>query len=144
MRIKVCVSHEKDRDFMSGVVETLIRRPYSHILIVYEDLIYHAIPGGITTEPFAEYCKTHDIMGEKEVELYCEPWVFLEHYKFYRGLPYTHLQALAFIPVLGKLFDNDRKRAWCSEFVAWVLNDLGRLWDLAEVDLTTPRLFEVI
>jgi hypothetical protein len=129
---------------MSRTVERLIQRPYSHIFIVYKDLVYQAVPGGIETEPYADYLLGHDIIGSKEVELHCDEQTFLAHYQFYRGLPYTYSQALAFIPVFGKLFDNDRKRAWCSEYVCWVLNDLGHRWDLAEGDLTTPAVFERI
>lgn len=144
MKIKVCVSHEHDRDFLSGVVETLIRRPYSHIFIVYKDTIYQAVPEGISTYSYEEYKKTHDIVGEKERELKCTEDEFNAHFHFYQGLPYTYSQALAFIPLLGKFFNNGRLRAWCSEYVCWVMNDLGHRWDLAEGDLTTPRVFERI
>ena len=144
MKVRVCVSHEKDRDFMSGVVETLIRRPYSHIFIEHKGIVYQAVPGGISTADYAAYAKDHDIVGIKEVDLKCSEDDFHKHYEFYSGLPYTYSQVLAFIPLIGKIFDNDRKRAWCSEYVCWVLNDLGHRWDLAEGDLTTPTVFERI
>lgn len=144
MRVMICISSEKKIDFMSRLIERILCRNYSHIFVVHKDTIYHAVGKGISTKSYVEYRKTHEIVGEKEVELYCNERVFLKHFIFYRGLEYSFSQALGFIPFFGRLFKNGRKSAWCSEYVSWVLNDLGRRWEFADADTSTPRIFEKI
>jgi len=144
MKVLIAISSEKKIDLVSRMIEWVLRRNYSHIFVVHNDTIYHSVGKGISQTNYSEYKKTHDIIGEKEVELYCNKTVFLDHFNFYRGLEYSVLQMLSIIPFLGGLFKTGHKSAICSEYVCWVLNDLGRRWEFADGDTSTPRIFERI
>ena len=142
--VVVGIASEKNRDFMSAVVETLLFRNYSHIFIVYKGRMYHALPEGMSVDLYDEFKITHDIVGEKKVKLYCSEKTFLEHHSFYKKCDYTHSQGLGFIPFFGRIFRNGRSGALCSEYVAWVLNDLARRWEFGDSEMFTPTLFEKI
>ena len=129
---------------LSWLVETFTNRKYSHIFVVLDGIIYHSDVSGIDSLDFEEYKDTHDVVGEKDVTLHCGKRVFLDHHAFYKGLPYRETQVLGFIPFFGRLFKNGRKGAWCSEYVSWVLNDLGRRWEFADGDISTPAMFDRI
>ena len=144
MKVTIGIASEKKRDFLSWVVETVMMRDYSHIFVEYRGLMYHALPEGMMIEDYDNFKKDHDIVGTKQVELRCRVMDFEAHFEFHRKASYSHFQFLGMIPVIGKLFMNGRNRFWCSEYVAWVLSDLGHRWEFADADLSTPKLFERI
>jgi hypothetical protein len=144
MKAIAAVSSEKNRDFMSMVVETALQRDYSHIIWIVDDIVYHAVEVGVTSCPLAEFMVDHDLVKQKEVELFCDKETFLAHFNFYKGIAYSRTQVLGYVPIVGRLWKNGRKYAWCSEYFCWVINDLGRRWEFADGDIITPTVFEKI
>ena len=144
MVVRVGVSAEKKPDFLSRLVAFFLMRPYSHIFIIHDGFIYHSVTKGISSVEYNEYRASNHIIASKKVVLDCKPDIFINHFNFYKDLKYAESQVFGFIPFIGRLFNNGRKGAWCSEYVGWVLSDLGRRWEFAEGDISTPKMFEKI
>jgi len=144
MKVTIGIASEKNRDFLSTVVEKVLFRDYSHIFVVYRGMMYHALPEGMCIDDYEAFKELHDIVGEKQVELHCRVGDFERHFEYHRAASYSHWQFLGYLPLIGRLFMNGRNKFWCSEYVAWVLSDLGYRWEFADADLITPKLFEEI
>lgn len=96
--IKVCFTTEDEKDLFSATVEA-IEEIGSHMLIKFVDMdgvekISHAIDPGVVLDPTQEYLKTHTIVAEFEVPLWCtqEQYCKWAHAQFARKIPYAMKQ----------------------------------------------------
>lgn len=155
MKIHIGVSDEHKRDPMSWVLAIVMSiilfiklkkwvAPYTHIFAVYKDRMYHSIERGLCDDCWVEYKKTHYIRGFKKVELFCTEEEFFDFYRNFKGRPYTYLQFLTFIPVIGNTFLNKLSRMWCSEWISLLMFVMARRYEFENHDKTTPAIFEKI
>lgn len=146
MRVLVCVAREKVPDFTSWMIQRVLNFEGSHIFLVYKGRLYHAVEQGICDEDFIEFCKAHDIVKKKEVEFKCEEEDFFLWYRNLQGIGYSRGQYFGFLfPRLRWLFRNKRRKAICSEFVAWAMSDLAVRPEFDDADFISPKdLFERI
>lgn len=124
MKVQVCVSAEKVPDFVSLAIMRFLRWPASHIFLVYDDVMYHAVGEGVRSDDFREFCKDHHITDRVEVDLKCTPLEFASWFQEHQGIEYSDSQYLGFmVPFVRFLVRNGRKKAICSEFVSWAMID---------------------
>lgn len=140
IRVKICVSAEMLPDFVSYSIMRWLGFKGSHIFIEFKGKMYHAIGAGICDGSFTEWCKTHYITHEKEVQLNCTETEFLEWYEKHKGIPYSDSQYIGFLlSPLRRFVRNKRKKAICSEFVCWLLADLAGRSDFKDADFLDPK-----
>lgn len=148
MRVLVAVSAEKIPDFVSWQIMRRLKFKGSHIFVVIEedDRMFHAIGRGVCDDKYSEFLTEHHIPLSKHIELNCTKEEFYAWYEKHRGIEYSDSQYLGFVSrFLRWLVRNGRKKAVCSEFVAWVLTDLAGRTEFDDADFLSPKdVFERI
>lgn len=145
MHVRVVWTAEIKPDFVSRCIMWAQRRPYSHIGIVFDDQIVHAVGKGVCIEPVWPYLKQRKIVMEKEVSLHCSRDRFLGFIEGESGKEYSNWQLVA-IALGVPWFPNGDKKRICSEFVANVLLKFGNVGRIPEsfdyLDYVTPKCIE--
>lgn len=119
------------------------RRPYSHVAIIHEGKIIHAVGEGVCVEDANEYLVERTVVFQRDVELYCSPdrfWGFVEGEC---GKEYSSWQLVAIALGVPWFANADEKRI-CSEFVANIVQRFGtELLSWPSLDHVTPRCLEI-
>ena len=149
MVIKVAVSSERKPDRISwGIMLFGNGAPYSHIYFVLDGRMYHADDKGVCDDDYTEFLKDHYEIASKEVTFNCTPEFFKEWHNKLKltQVPYSMGQYMGFVlPWFKSWFANGRKKAICSEYVAWGLFDLADREEFMEAEFKTPaQVFEAI
>lgn len=146
MQILVCVSTEKIPDFISWQIMRRLRYAGSHIFIVYQGRMYHSVERGVCHDDFTAFSADHHITHQKEVSLNCTEEEFFAWFEKHQGIQYSNAQYFGFFfGFLKRFVRNYRKKAICSEFVAWVLTDLAGRIEFKDADFLSPKdVFELI
>lgn len=144
MKVLLQVSSERVPDLVSWQIMRRLKFDGSHVFIVIpeEDLMFHCVETGLRIDDYTKFCETHHITRSKEIELACtrdefQRW-FDDHRRTTEG--YGTMQYLGFcIPIVKYWVRNARRKAICSEFVCWVLSDLGGYSNLEDSDFLSPK-----
>lgn len=133
---------ETEPDWSSRLIMKSMGTPYSHVAMVLDGRIYHAVDKGVCEESFEEFMRTHKIVARKMVALNCSAEAFKAYMKRASGTEYSQSQlavhgALLMLPIgpLGRgalkwAFRNGRGKSICSEIAGDVLNDLQEFYKL--------------
>ena len=131
---------EKIPDFFSRVIMNRLKINYSHAAILYKDTIYHAIKQGVLAEKLSDLPKNDVIVHEKEIELKVSEDYFLGFMAGVVGTDYSETQLLGFLfdGIRSKVTDG-RTELICSEFVAWVLQEMSDYKFDENLDFVDPK-----
>jgi hypothetical protein len=142
MEITVAVMAEHTPDTFSRIIMKWLGVKYSHVAIIYNGMVYHAIQKGVCCEPFSEVSKVDYIFDSLDVRLNVTKDYFNGFMKGCVGRDYceTQLVGYAFSPI-KKLVSDGRREFTCSEFGAWVLECMaGYKWE-ENLDFVDPKEF---
>jgi hypothetical protein len=148
-KIKVAFTQETEPDLVSKGIMYALGRPYSHVLIMFEDTdrntkIFHCIGKGTCIDNSLEYLKTHKIVKAYDIPMKCTREEFAMWVRGRCGREYSDSQyaniLLNMIGIKWVPFKNDNAKAICSEEVAAAahLSQLD-IPENIELDLITPK-----
>jgi hypothetical protein len=151
--VKVAFTQEVNPDFISRAVMWALEKPYSHVLILFEDVdgkekILHAIGKGTCIDEDKEYLKTHNIVRMYEVQMRVSREVFSGYARGRVGRDYAETNyinmALEMMGVKWVPFKNGNSDVVCSSEVAAIgpLSKLelpdGMIWRDVRLELVDP------
>lgn len=147
--IKVAFTQEHKPDYISKGIMFALNRPYSHVLIMFEDVdgnvkIFHCIGQGTCVDESCEYLKDHNIVKMYEIPMKCTRAEFAMWVRGRCGREYSDSQyvniLLKMIGVKWIPFKNDNAKAICSEEIAAAAHlSMLDLPEKIELDLITPK-----
>lgn len=118
MKIQIFGSKEKKPDTLSKVIMSRLGCDYSHVGIIFDGIIYHAVGEGVCTISQEEFLKERDFSLLLDVTNKVQPstdilFGWLEGRK---GTEYSTSQYLGFaFPELQRFVDNGAEKVVCSE-----------------------------
>ena len=144
IKVKVVWTAETKPDFVSRAIMAFQRTPYSHVAIIFDGMICHAIGEGVCFSPAADYLADHVVVLERELELACSAERFMGFIEGESGKEYSEAQLL--LIALGlKWFANGDEKRICSEFVANIISKFGlELIRWEHLDHVTPKCLEKV
>jgi len=151
--VKIAFTKEINPDRVSKLVMWALQKPYSHVLILFEDIdgkekILHAIGKGTCIDEDKEYLKTHAITHMYEVPMRVSREVFAGWARGRVGRDYAESNyinmALEKIGIKWVPFKNGNSDVVCSSEVAAIgwLTELelpeGMIWRDVKLELVCP------
>lgn len=125
--IIVAFTQELKPDLLSRIIMWVLRVPYSHVLMIFEDKdgnskIFHSIGKGVCVDEKLEYLNTHKIVTAYQVPMRATREEFAAHVRSRVGIEYSEgqyvNQALRWIGLKWLPVKNGKGKSICSEEVA--------------------------
>lgn len=120
MKIKVVATREKEPDFVSRQIMAKDSVQYSHVLIAFDDKIFHAIGKGVCVQDAAPYFESHEAVESFDLELEVSRDYFMGFVRGSCGKEYSQSQIAAL--AIGRVENNGDEKMICSELVGLVMN----------------------
>lgn len=141
MKYKICFTREIKPDFISRMIMKFLRSNYSHVMLGYEDIIYHATGKGVHSQTRKEFlAQGKEVVYSFLIDLPLSPSELKSYMRGAEGKEYSNSQYLGFLfPALQRYVANGKSKQICSELVCDVLAEFGNYEFPKMHDFMSPR-----
>ena len=137
--IEVAVSRERKPDILSRLIMWFTKANYSHILIIKDSIVYHAVGSGTCSVHLTDFLKKRELVHVQKVGLSVTEDFFMGYVTGADGKDYSESQYLGFLfRPIRKFVRNKKERTICSEYAARILN-LCCGFNFKNTDFLSPK-----
>ena len=137
--IEVAVSRERKPDIVSKLIMWFTKANYSHILIIKDSVVYHAVGQGTCSVSLTDFLVKRELVQIQKVRLKVDEEFFMGYVTGADGKDYSESQYIGFLfRPLQRFVRNKKERTICSEYAARILN-ICCGYDFEGADFLSPK-----
>lgn len=146
-KIRIFASSELKPDLKTRAIMTYLQSSFSHVGIIIDDVIYHAVGEGVEKVTVSEFLKTHRFEFDIDVTGYIKDFSFAHGWcegSLGKDYSESNLMGIVLRPLRRFNYFNDgREEMICSEYCAMFLDECSTIpiFDEIDTDFITPVQF---